>query len=722
MKHSIRFSLFAIAALAVFLGSAWVDEGMWLLDSINRLPLAEMKKTGLELTPDQIYSANGPSLKDAVVQLGGGTGSFISSEGLIITNHHVAYGSIQRLSSLQNDYLANGFVAKNRSEELATPTTAEVVESMKDVTEEVLSGTTASMTPEERTRTVQAKIKELEDAVPTEPGRTSKIAEMYSGVKYYLFTSLRLTDIRLVYAPPSSIGNFGGEVDNWIWPRHTGDFSLMRAYTGPDGKPAKYAKENVPFKPKRFLPISTRGYKEGSITMIIGFPGRTFRYREASGVEFTRDETLPTTIELYKTRIDIIEEASKDNRAIAIKYASALRGIANTYKKFLGMMEGIRHSDVIAVKRAEEARFATYLSSDTALSSKYGSLLNELRKATDELRKLERKNLLLMNLTSGVNLLRIANRFASFVDTPIKDSLGNIVEPSEKERAPIMEFVNSTLKDTDPAVDKQMCVALMLKSAAMGPEYQLEVVREIVGNRLGKEREERIKDFVDDLYDGSDLITPAGCEELLMKSPRKINNDAFVEFARKIAADQRPVQAKVQEINTTLNGLRERFVRAWMEWKKIDVTYPDANRTIRFTYGQAMPIAPRDAVHYSFATTLTGVIEKEAADDPFIVPPKLKELWKNRDFGKYVDKQSNDIPVAFLTDNDITGGNSGSPVINGKGELIGCAFDGNWEGIVGDYYYQHDYNRSISVDARYVLFLLDKFSGAQHLLSEMVIR
>lgn len=722
MKPLKRINLFSILILHVFPCGAWPDEGMWLLDSISRLPLNEMKKNGLELTPEQIFSVNGPSLKDAVVQLGGGTGSFISPDGLILTNHHVAYGSIQKLSSVQNDYLKSGFLAHSRGEELSTTTTAEVVETMNDVTEEILSATNTSMSPEERTRAIQAKMKEVEDATRDEPGRTSRVSEMYSGIKYYLITSVRLTDIRLVYAPPSAIGNFGGEVDNWIWPRHTGDFSLMRAYVTSDGTPAKYAKENVPFRPRKFLPVSTRGCEEGSFAMILGFPGRTFRYREASGVEFARDVTLPTTIDLYKTRIDIITDASKHDRAIAIKYASALRGVANTYKKFLGMMEGIRRSDAIAAKHAEETMFAAYLASHADLDKKYGSLLDELQRATDELRRLERKNLLLTNLTAAVNVLRVANRFASFVDTPVKDSVGNIVEPTEKERAPIMEFVNSTLNDTDPTVDKRMCVAMLLKSAMMVPDDQLEVVKEIAGLETAGNKEEAIREFVDDLYNESSLVTAVGCEELLHDSPRTINRDAFVEFSRRIAADQRPLQARVQTITLRLNGLRERFVRAWLEWKKIDLTYPDANRTMRFTYGHVMPLAPRDAVLYSFVTTLTGAIEKEAATDPFIVPSRLKELWKSRDFGRYVDQRTNDIPVAFLTDNDITGGNSGSPVMNGKGELIGCAFDGNWEGLVGDYYYQHEYNRTISVDVRYVLFLLDKFSGAQHLLNEMVIR
>ena len=721
MKH-LRITLFVLVALAFFAGAAWLDEGMWLLDSVNKLPLAEMQKHGLELSPDQIYSASGPSLKDAIVLLGGGTASFISPEGLIITNHHVAFSGIQQLSSVQDDYLKNGFCAKTRSEELPTTYMAEIVRVTRDVTGDVMAATSEGMTVEERTRAIQARIKELEDAVKEDSGEVSKIVEMYSGMRYYLFTSVRLPDVRLVYAPPSAIGDFGGEVDNWQWPRHTGDFSLMRVYTGPKGTPARFSKDNVPFKPLKFLPISTKGYSEGSFAMIMGFPGRTYRYREASSVELARDETLPVTVDLYGARMDIINQASRKDRATEIKYASTMRRLSNTFKKFEGMLDGIRRSDVVSLKRAEEARFTAYLSANPELTRKYGSLLSDLQKASDELRTVERKNLVLASLTSGVNLIRIANRFATFVDTPSRDSLGNILEPTEREVAAVREFVRSTLKDNDRDVDKQTLIALLMKSAEMAPEHQPLVVKEIVDGRSGAERDQKIRGFVDDLYDESSLTTLEGCDALLGKSPRKINNDEAVEFARKLTADQRPIQSKIQNINTSLTRLRENFVQAWMEWKKNDMTYPDANRTLRLTYGKVLPVSPRDAVHLSYETTLTGVIEKESNEDPFIVPAKLKELWKAKDFGRYADTQLRDIPVAFITDNDITGGNSGSPVINGKGELIGCAFDGNWEGIIGDYYFQEENNRTISVDTRYVLFILDKFSGAQHLLNEMVIR
>jgi hypothetical protein len=544
---------------------------------------------------------------------------------------------------------------------------------------------------------------------------------MYSGVRYYLFTSVRMPDVRLVYAPPTAIGNFGGEVDNWMWPRHTGDFSLMRVYVGADGKPAKYSKDNVPFKPKKFLPVSTQGYDEGSFAMIMGFPGRTYRYREAVGIEFARDESLPVTIDIYSTRMQVINNAAKNDRAIAIKYASALRGMANSSKKSLAMLDGMRRSNIAAIRKADEEKFSAYVNADSMLANKYGALLAEIQQATLDLKSVNQKSLLLTNLTAGVNILKVANRFASYADMNPKDSLGNPIEPTKEEQDAVRSAAKSTLKDTDLGVDKETCVALLLKSAAMPPDHQLVLLKEIAGSRIGAEREESIREFVDDLYGETSLSTLEGCEHLLTKKRSRINADAFVEFARKIAADNNPVQAKVQSINTTLSALRGKLIQAWVEWKKNDIIYPDANRTLRFTYGKVLPLAPRDAVRFSFATTLKGVVEKESGEEPFVVPQKLKELWKSRDFGRYADAKLKDVPVAFLTDNDITGGNSGSPVINGKGELIGCAFDGNWEGVVGDYYFQEELNRTISVDARYVLFVLDKFSGAQHLLREMVI-
>ncbi len=713
MKQWLQHAALALAAFVLFFAGRWDDEGMWLLNSIGKLPLDTMKQHGLALTPEQIYSATGPSLKDAIILLGGGTGSFISAEGLIITNHHVAFAGLAALSSLQENYLQNGFLAQSREEELPTTYTAQIVKEMRDVTSEVLAAVNDSMPADQRERAVRAKSLEIESAARASTGLTARVVDMYSGDRYFLFTFESLSDVRMVYAPPSSIGNYGGEVDNWMWPRHTGDFALMRAYVGPDGKPAKYSKSNVPFHPKVFLPVSAQGVSEGSFAMILGFPGRTFRYREASGVELLRDEVMPTTIDLYKTRMDIINARGKSDPAVALKYASRVRGIANTYKNYVGVLEGMRRAGLLEAKRKQEAGFMAYVSGSPVLRAKYGTVLDELAKADEESRSFTRKGILFMNLATGVDGLRLANRFRQYASLP---------SHTERDSAALAEFIATVFKNDDAEVDKETLAALILKDAAMPAGQQIAALREAYGSRTGEERARAVREYVDGLYENSDVVSPEGALKLLQKDPEKILKDDYVKLAARIEPEQIAVQQRTAKLNPVLARLRGGFIEGLMGWKKETLMYPDANRTIRFTYGQVKPYHPRDAVDYEEMTSLSGVMEKETGEDPFIVPPKLKELWQKKDFGRYMDPKLKDIPVDFIADLDITGGNSGSPVINGKGELIGCAFDGNWEAVVGDYVFQEPLNRTISVDARYVLFILDKFSNARNILQELIIR
>ena len=721
MKKISGLSVLTLIVLGLFVGSRWMDEGMWLLDSINKLPVAEMKKHGLELTPEQIYSASGPSLKDAIVLIGGGTASFVSAQGLIITNHHVAFGGIQSLSSVQEDYLKNGFWAKTKADELSTTYTAQIIVGMKDVSAEVLSAVSDTLAADTRAKTIQGKIAGIEKAAKGATHYTCRVSDMYSGGKYYLFTYEAFGDVRLVYAPPGAIGNFGGEVDNWMWPRHTGDFSFMRVYCGPDGSPAKYARENVPYTPKAFLPVSTQGYADGSFAMIMGFPGRTYRYREAAAVQLAYDETLPTTIDLYKTRMDILDAAGKKDRALEIKLASRIRGLANTYKNYLGTLEGMKRADLLSRKRSEELKFAAYINGSPERVRTYGTLLGDMERASAEIKTFNRKSILLMNLSTGVDMLRLAARLRTYAALE-KDSAGVRLSPTAKDRGGVREFTGSVFKIFDRDVDKQTMRALILKGLAMPAEQQVGAFGAIAGTRSGVERETKVREFVDDLYDDTRMTTPEGCEKLLAGGAEAIHDDAFFKFAATIDAEQAPLAAKTASMTAQLALLRARFVEAWLAWKKGDVIYPDANRSIRFTYGTVRPFSPRDGVDYRYYTTLTGVVEKAQAEDPFTVPSRLKELWQKKDYGRYADPKTGEIHVAFLSDLDITGGNSGSPVINGKGELIGCAFDGNWEAVLGDYYFQEQYNRTISVDSRYVLFVLDKFSGAENILKELVIR
>ena len=516
MKRNLLLTSITIAAMMLFVAGRWVDEGMWLLDSIGKLPLDNMKKHGLELTAEQIYSANGPSLKDAIVLLGGGTASFVSASGLLLTNHHVAFSGIQALSSVQDDYLKNGFWAKTKTEELQTNYTAQILVGMKDVTAEVLAAVNDSVSADARAGAIRSASSKIEHDARGTTELSCRVVEMYSGLKYYLFTYQSFPDVRLVYAPPSSIGNFGGEVDNWMWPRHTGDFSFMRVYAAPDGTPAKYSKDNAPYRPKVFLPISTQGYTEGSFAMILGYPGRTFRYREAASIQLAYDETLPVTIDLYKTRMDIINAAGNKDRAVEIKYASRVRSIANTYKNYLGTLEGMKRADLITKRRHDEAEFDAYLQSTPELRAKYGTLLADLEHADADLKTFNRKNLVLSNVMMGIDMLRLGTRLKMEVDRG-GDTTAGFPNPFMRGRENIRDFIGALFKDSDQDVDKATFVALIIKNAAMPPDQQMRVFHDITGTATGEKLEKRVREYVDGLYDDSRICTPAGCEKLLAK-------------------------------------------------------------------------------------------------------------------------------------------------------------------------------------------------------------
>ncbi len=697
------------------------DEGMWMLDAINNLPLNEMKKTGLELTPEQIYNPKGTSLKDAVVSVGGGTGSFVSPNGLILTNHHVAYGAIVSVSSVMEDRLKHGFLANKLEEEIQIDNmTAQVLISLRDITDEVLAEVKDDMTAADRQKAISAKLREIERREKGNSDFECRATDVYTGVKYYLFTFEVIKDIRLVYAPPNSIGNYGSEIDNWIWPRHTGDFSFLRGYVSPEGKTVKFSKDNVPYKPKHFFPISNQGFEEGSYQMIMGFPGRTFRYRTAADVKVAFEQALPTTVDLYKTRIEIINKWGKKDRAIELKYANRVRSLENTYKNSLGVLEGMKRIKLIQKKEAEEADFLRFINSNPELTNKYGNILSDMDKLIDDLLQYNKKRMMLMNLQS-TDLYRLALRLMTFTAVPAKDSRGKIIPRTDADRAPIKTFFDAVYKNYVPEVDKELFTALLMKAADLPEEQSFEFVQKIVKGKTGDKRESAIRKFVDDLYRNTDLRTKEKAEKLLKEDDDDIRDDEYVEFAIALDKDDAVVKDRFAKYETQIGLLRTKLMEAYMKWKGENL-YPEANRTIRFTYGTVKTLRPRDAVNLDYVTTLGGVMEKETGSEPFEVPAKLRQLWEKKDFGIYADKRSGDVPVNFISNLDITGGNSGSPILNGKGELTGCAFDGNWEGVVGDYYFEDAMNRTISVDSRYILFVLDKFSGAHNLLNEMQIK
>lgn len=711
----------ALLIMTILTAFTFPDEGMWTLNQLEKLNWEKIHKTGLLLTPDQICNSEGNSVKDAIVLLGGGTSSFISAEGLLLTNHHVAFGAIQSVSSVEDDRLKNGFLAEKREDEISIPSyTAQIVVSQIDVTDEVLSAVSDTMSLETRGKAIQAKIQEIEKREKGESELSCRVSEFYNGVKYYLFKYDTFRDVRLVYAPPTSIGNYGGEVDNWMWPRHTGDFALMRAYVAPDGKRTKYSKDNLPYKPKIFLPVSKQGIKEGDFAMIMGFPGRTFRYRTSDEIRLAKEETLPTSVELFKIRMDIIESAGKKDRATEIKYASRWRGMANTYKNYLGSLDGMRHTDILRVKKEEESKFMAFLDSKPGLREKYGTVLSDIAAAFEELRSFNRRQIVLGQLMGCSDVLNMSHRLRTFANSFKKDSTGELV-PDPARLSELKDQIGTAYRNTNFVIDRELLTSMLNEAARLPQGQEISVIEKIAGDKTGEKRARAIAEFVDELYDDTRLTTIEGCQKLLTKDPDQIMDDEFVAFSAALDKDNSQMVLKVNAFNQKISRLRGKLLEAVMEWRGRDI-YPDANRTLRLTYGEVKSYNPRDAVRYNYVTSLAGIMEKETGEDPFVVPQKLRQLWEKKDFGDYADPTLNDVPVAFLANLDITGGNSGSPVINGKGELIGIAFDGNWEAVVGDYMFQDDMNRTISVDARYVLFILDKFSDAKGILNELSIK
>ncbi len=721
-------AILLISSLLVTPFASLADEGMWQPDAIDKLPLGQLKKRGFELKPEDVYSLTKPSLKDAIVQISiGGTGSFVSPEGLILTNHHVAFGAVTRASSSENDYITKGFLAKARTEEMAAQGyTVSVTEGYKDVTAEVLSAVKPEMSPEERTRAISARQQEIAKAASTgreKEGIRTQVVEATGGYQYFLYTYLTLRDVRLVYAPPKSIGYFGGDPDNFEWPRHCGDFAFLRAYVGADGKPANFDKNNVPFKPKRFLTINATGVKEGDFTMVMGYPGATYRYRESYSVEYRQNIQLPDQIEALRQQIEALTKLGENDPALKIRFAEQIFGLSNSLKAFEGTVKGLKRMNLVEKKRVEEAAFTRWLEANPAAKAKYGDVLPQIAALYQDLNSFSLKQSVLNGLLNAgdlVNVLEFA--YARAIDR----------EKPQNERSPqfsdmAVQRVSSQIaqqwKEREPESEVSLLSKALVRAAELPDNQKFEYVEKIFAGKSGGDRRKAETEYAQQVIQNSRFKTAEDLTKLfsLTAADLRAIDDPAIRLVSQAYDEARPLAARVNRFNGSITKLRPLFVQGMLEMKK-PVYYPDANFTLRFTYGEVKGYKPRDAVTYDYQTSLRGVIEKDAGEDPFEVPARLKDLFNKRDFGGYVDPRLNDIPVAFLTTTDITGGNSGSPVMNGRGEVIGLAFDGNYEGLGGDYAFDLSSNRTIAVDIRYALFLVEKFAGAGYLFNEMQIK
>ena len=708
------------AVMCLFGGRAMADEGMWTLPRLGQLNLAEMQVKGLKLSAEDIYSVNRNSLKDAVVIFGGGcTGEIVSAQGLILTNHHCGYASIQQHSSLEHDYLKYGFWAKSKAEEIPTPgLQVTFIRRIEDVTEKIVPQLSDTMTEEERQTQVSQLVKRIQAEIQRTEGESLSVSveEFFGGNQFVAFVTEVYTDVRMVGAPPSSIGKFGGDTDNWMWPRHTGDFSVFRVYSDKNGRAAEYSPENIPYPAPVHLKVSLKGVEEGDFTMVMGFPGSTQRYMTTYELDQLMLQDNPNRIFVRGERQKILWDAMSNSDAIRIQYASKYSGSSNYWKNSIGKNRGLARLHVRDQKAAIEERFRawTMLTAD-ASNAKYAQALPLIERAVAG-RRAPYNDIQYMQeaLLRGVELIEAASAAEELTDA-MDENGGKISDAATLLESARNAFYKDYSEPTDRRVAKTMFRLFAEKIPAENrPSFYKEMVEARFHNDYNA--------FVDWLYDqtifGSIDKLAAFCEN---PSREQLQNDPAVQVRRSIMELYR---TKVSEYLSYSNDF-ERGHRLWiaglMKMEPDRVFYPDANSTIRLTYGQIFPYKAADAVHYDYRTTLAGVMDKEDPSNPmeFTVPEKLKTLYAARDYGRY--GRDGEMVVNFISNNDITGGNSGSPVLNAEGHLIGLAFDGNWEAMSGDIAFEPNLQRCISVDIRYVLFIMDKFAGASHLIDEMTI-
>ncbi len=717
----MKIKKYLVAALAAaFTFSAQADEGMWLLQLMKQQNSIDMmKKQGLKLEADDLYNPNGVSLKDAVGIFGGGcTGEIISPEGLILTNHHCGYASIQQHSSVEHDYLTDGFWAKSRAEELPTPGLKfRFVHRIVDITDLVNAKVKAGEVDEYEAMTNKFLGKlakeELEKSdLKGKPGIEVRALPFYAGNKYYLFYYKVYSDVRMVAAPPSSVGKFGGETDNWMWPRHTGDFSMFRIYADKNGEPAEYSADNVPLKTPKYLSISLKGLNEGDYAMIMGFPGSTERYLTQSEVRQRMTAVNQAMIDMRTVYLDVLKKYMRQSDKTRIQYANKFAGSSNYWKNSIGMNKAIVDNDVLATKAEQEKRFASFAQGKPEYEGVVEKIDALVEKMSPSLRRLEYTS----EALSGAIELGCPPALMDKMKEAIETKNDSLLQATKKQLEEVYESIHN--KDYDQQVDRAVAKAILPALAkALAPEelpafYQT----------IEKEYKGDYNAYVDDLFETSIMSSRANLDKFLKKpSVKAIDRDLATNFSRTKLDKLKEAAAEYNQYAQEIELLHKAYIRGLGEMKQPVPSYPDANFTIRLTYGNVKSYNPKDGVHYKYFTTTDGILEKEDPENPeFVVPAKLKELIQKKDFGRYAMADGT-MPVCFLTTNDITGGNSGSPVIDGEGRLIGCAFDGNWESLSGDINFDNNLQRCIALDIRYMLFILDKLGGCGHLIDEMTI-
>ena len=713
-----------IPLLAFLISSPSIaDEGMWLPHLLKTLNENEMQIKGLKITAEDIYSVNESSLKDAIVALNGGscTAEMISSEGLMLTNHHCVDDLLQTHSTVENNYLEDGFWAMSKSEELKNENlSATFLISIEDVTNLFKDSLSIELSEAERNKKISEISKKIVNEKTDSTSYSARVRSFYGGNDFYLITYVTYKDVRLVGAPPSSIGKFGGDTDNWMWPRHTGDFALLRIYMAEDGSPADYSVDNIPYKPKHHLPIQLGGVENEDFTMIMGYPGRTNRYLTSFGVKEALEITYPEIIDIRTKKLEIMKSGMNSSKEIKLQYAAKYSGIANYWKYFIGQSKGLKSMRVYDKKVETENMLKLWIdSANTDIKEKYGNTMQILEEAYEKNTKVAlNRTYLTEAIFQGPEILSFSYTMKNRINALPKDK-----EAKSQAIRKLKKLAKEFYKNYNAKVDQEMLAAMLEMYYYNVPKYQHSKIFKKIENQLFGIKKLDFNYFAKNLFNRSYFSSEEKCLRFL-KNPSKLlveKDPAYLTVSsiyNKYLEELYPLRKEVRDLQRKGNRL---FISALREMDTIKKFYPDANSTMRVTYGNVRDYKPGEAMLYDYYTTINGVMEKEdPTNDEFVVPKKLKELYKAGDFGRYSDNEGN-LRVNFISNNDITGGNSGSPVINAWGEIVGTAFDGNWEAMSGDIAFEKNIQRTISVDIRYILFVIDKYANASYLIDEMTL-
>lgn len=696
-------------------------EGMWIPMLLEKYNIKEMQSMGFKLTAEDIYSINQASMKDAVMIFGGGcTGELVSDKGLLLTNHHCGYSVIQSHSSVQNDYLTNGFWAMSAAEELPNSNLrVTFLKWMEDVTDKVLEGVDQNMTVKERQSIIAGNISEIRKKAVEGTHYSAIVEPFFHGNQYFLFVNEVFTDVRLVGTPPSAIGKFGGDTDNWMWPRHTGDFAVFRIYANSENKPASYSPDNVPYKPKAFFPISLNGVQEGDFTMVFGYPGSTAQYVTSHHIDMLANLVYPKLVDLRTSKLEVMNRYMENDAAIRIQYAAKNASLSNSWKRWIGEIKGLEKLDVIGRKQQYESAFNQWANGTAGLKEQYGSLLNQYGEVYADYAtyRLVRDYIMEFIGRVGLESVRLAGSFERLLVMSQRENPD--IDAISKEKARLQQEIETHFKNYNLQIDKEISfISLEHLKNDLPAKFLPDVFKTIETNYKG-----RVSDYVFDYFQKSLFINETATVNFLnnidSKAANRFTSDpAYILFNSLRNAYYDLINPKFVALQHQIDSLNHIFMVAMMEFEPDRVFYPDANSTLRVSYGNVKGYEARDGIYYRHFTTIEGIMQKDNPDIyDYRVPNKLKELYNNKDYGRYAVDGT--VPVCFIADNHTTGGNSGSPVLNSRGELIGINFDRAWEGVTSDLMFNPEQSRNISLDIRYVLFIIDKFAGAGYLLDEM---